>query len=130
MSYASDIYLVLKTADFRRLKDHPAIARADTVAFGEWEGVSYTMIFLYERNWYGEWEKEKRIQDPRIFVQDQEAVMDEVKKLDFYDFVRTGETSDDLEEYHSSGTRNLLWAEPVQNEFPFVTFEANVFSPA
>jgi len=129
MGYVSDLYVVMKTADFKRLKDHPAIKNPDTVTFGEREGVSYTMIFLTEKNWYGEWDVSARKPDPREFILDQENFMDELKKLGFFDFVRTGETADDLEEYHSSGTVSLLWAEPGQGEFPFVTFEADVFSP-
>lgn len=134
MSYASDVYLVLKTADFKRLKDHPAIVDPDTVSFGVRKGTGFTMIFINEKKWYGEWEPAKRkkiySEDPVwAFVLEQEDFMDELKKLDFFDFVRTGETADDLEEYHSSSIGNLLWAEPVRDEFPLVTFEANVFSP-
>ena len=131
MSYASDIYLVLKTADYMRLKDHPAIKAPDTVSFGDHEGISYTMIFINEIHWYGEWNisaRAARKPEHREFILDQESFMDEVKKFDFYDFVRTGETADDMEEYHS-GSENLLWAEPVQGGFPFVTFEADVFQP-
>ena len=132
MGYVSDIYMVMKTADFKRLKNHPAIKAPDTVSFGDHEGESYTMLFINERHWYGEWEPAKRkISEDLVwdFVLEQEDFMDELKKLDFFDFVRTGETADDLEEYHSSSIGNLLWAEPVRDEFPLVTFEANVFSP-
>ncbi len=132
MCYASDVYMAMKTADFKRLKNHPAIAGADTVTFGEREGIGYTMIFINEIHWYGEWNisaRAARKPEHREFILDQENFMDELKKLDFFDFVRTGETADDPEEYHSSGTDGLLWAEPVRGEFPFVTFDADVFSP-
>lgn len=129
MGYVSDIYIVMKTADFKRLRNYPAIKAPDTVSFGIRDGISYTMLFLNEKHWYGIWDVSARKPDPREFILDQENFMDELKKLDFFDFVRTGETADDLEEYHSSGTDSLLWAEPVKGEFPFVTFEADVFSP-
>jgi len=52
MKYISDVYVVLKTADFERLRNHPAIQNPGFVTFGSFQGVGYAMLIPKLTNFY------------------------------------------------------------------------------
>lgn len=132
MGYRSDIYVAIKTDDYFLLKNHPAIAGA-AEHWGSKEGTEYTLLTLNEVKWYGAWEDSDRHASEMKYVKDQEEFMDEIKKLDFFNFVRTGELMEDVEEHCSSDTGNrLVWVELVESQgsadrLPLVVYDEDVY---
>ncbi len=132
MQYISDVFVVLKTADFERLRNHPAIQNPGFVTFGSCKGAGYAMILIHEAKWYGVWETEARkdFAEPD-FVLEQQDFADELKKLDFFNFVRKGELVEDTEE-HYSGSGRLVWVDFVKScgedkPMPLVMTDESVF---
>ena len=131
MSYMSDVIMVLKTDDYNRLKDRSCLVTATTVS-GTYKGTSYTMSFVDYTKWYGIWDTaDRKHAISQQWMRDQEDFMDELKKLDFYNFIRTGEYIDDVEEHYSGDTKliEVSWikSEGEDKPLPLVIYNEDVF---
>lgn len=131
MGYRSDVIIALKTDDYNRLKDRSCLITATTVS-GTYEGTDYTMLSVDYTKWYGIWDTtDRKHAISQQWVRDQEDFMDELKKLDFYNFIRTGEYIDDVEEHYSGDTKliEVSWikSEGEDKPLPLVIYNEDVF---
>jgi len=98
------------------------------------KSLKFRMLIIHEAKWYGVWESESRkteFAEPG-FVLEQQDFADELKKLDFYNFVRKGELVEDTEEHYSSGSGRLVWLDYVlpygeYKPMPILTYDESVF---
>lgn len=139
MGYRSDITIVVKHDDYMKLwETFKMMNGIPCPSIGTFENDLYALFSFLDERWDGEWTDEGREfkhrfrQTYRIdayaYEEEQEKFMDELKKFDFYNFIRIGEEYEDHEEYYSNDDKKLIRFETL-DEFGdrFVVIDPDVF---
>lgn len=120
MGYRSDITIVVKHDDYKKLCE--TFKMMDDIPcplIGKFENEEYALFSFLSVKWDGEWSDEGRafkhrfrqtyhIEDAYEYEEEQEKFIDELRKFNFYNFIRLGEDYDDHEEYYSNDDKKFI----------------------